>query len=133
MPAFWSHSRHIFLARLGPRLFSLVVFPLDLLTSPVMKTWVPSATKRAALTNGGIVGSCFAVVEVEQTSKELCWNQAAEREVSRRSICVLKNLLFFPCRLIQRRSAEIFRTPGKMVGSGACLVLLSAESICPMR
>jgi hypothetical protein len=32
MPAFWSHSRHIFLARLGPRVYSLVVFPLDLLT-----------------------------------------------------------------------------------------------------
>jgi hypothetical protein len=31
------------------------------------------------LTNGGIVGSRFAVVEVEQTPQELYWNQAAER------------------------------------------------------
>ena len=49
------------------------------------------------------------------------------------AFCVLKNLLFFPCRLIRRSGAEILRTPGKIVGSGAGLVLLSAESIYPKR
>jgi hypothetical protein len=36
-----------------------------------------------ALSNGGIVGFRFAVGEVEQTSKELFWNQAAEQVILR--------------------------------------------------